>query len=247
MKVEGSHVFEAPRETVYEMLQNPEVLAKIIPGCEQLNRISDTEYNAALEISVGPVKGKFKGKVVLSEQNPFDSYTMAVNGQGMSGFVNGVGKVSLSDHENATTMMSYLGDAQIGGRIASVGQRLVDSAAKALIRQSLEGVDQYIKAYMDALAEAQAQPEPVAAAAVATSMTESATDPVEQPQPQTTVKVVMPEIKPPSQTEFAAGVVKGTLDDLIPKERRPLLIGAGIVLIAIVLLSRRNSSRRKKD
>lgn len=152
MKIDGSYTFEAPRETVFQMLQDPEVLAKIIPGCEQLDLVGENEYEAALEINVGPVKGKFKGKVVLSNLQPPQSYQMEVTGKGAPGFVKGTAQVRLEEQSaaNLATVMSYEGDAQVGGRIASVGQRLVESAAKAMIKQSLEGVNQYVTARIQA-------------------------------------------------------------------------------------------------
>lgn len=210
MKVEGNYTFEAPRETVYDMLQDPEVLAKIIPGCEQLNKVGDNEYEAALEISVGPVKGKFKGKVVLSDLNRPESYKMEINGTGQAGFVKGIGLVKLDD-QGASTPMNYEGDAQVGGRIASVGQRFVESAAKALIKHSLENVNQYIQAHQQAK-EADAPP---------------------------------PEIKAPTQVEFATGVAKEVAKDLVPPNRRPLLIGAGLGLAALAIILLR--PRRKKE
>ncbi len=239
MKIEGTYTFDAPREMVYNLLQDPEVLAKIIPGCEQLTKIAENEYEAALELSVGPIKGKFKGKVELSELQPPESYRMAVSGNGAPGFVKGSGLVQLSEQE-ATTLMSYDGEAQIGGRIASVGQRLVESAAKAMIRQSLEGVNQHIQAHVqvqvDAATQAQvdtdlkaeAQANEAEAVRVATAQK---------------VSVTPPPIQPPSQIEFATGVAKGVLDDLVPADRRPILIGAGLAGVVLFFILTRRSKK----
>jgi carbon monoxide dehydrogenase subunit G len=210
VKVEGSYTFEAPREMTYDMLQDPEVLTKIIPGCEQLNKVGENEYEAALEISVGPIKGKFKGKVLLSDLNRPESYKMEVNGTGQAGFVKGTGLVKLED-QGASTLMNYEGDAQVGGRIASVGQRFVESAAKALIKQSLENVNQHVQAHQQAkVADAPA-----------------------------------PEIKAPTQVEFATGVAKEVAKDLVPPSRRPLVIGAGVGLAVLAFILLR--PRRKKE
>ncbi len=220
MKIDGTYTFEAPRETVFQMLQDPEVLAKIIPGCEQLDLVGENEYEAALEINVGPVKGKFKGKVLLTDLQPPQSYHMEVTGKGGPGFVKGTAQVRLEEQSaaNLATVMSYEGDAQVGGRIASVGQRLVESAAKAMIKQSLEGVNQYVAARIQ---------------------TQNQVEPTAEPVP-------IPEIKAPSQVEFATGVAKEVITDFVPPQRRPLTIGVGLVLLVLILYLVFRPRRKKK-
>jgi uncharacterized protein len=225
VKVEGTYKFEAPREIVFDILQDPEVLSKIIPGCERLNKIGDNEYEADLEIKVGPVNGKYKGKVTLSNIAPPESYTMEVSGNGPTGFVKGTGNVSLQEAESAT-QMAYNGDAQVGGRIASVGQRLVESTAKALIKQSLDGVNEFIKV------KVQAQNQPAAADSGGAAV----------------VATPVVEYKPPTQMEFAAGVAKEVAADLVPAKRRPvLLVGVVVLLIVLFILLRRNSGKKSKN
>lgn len=222
MKVAGNYKFEAPRELVFDILQDPEVLSKIIPGCEQLTKVGENEYEATLEINVGPVKGKYKGKVTLSNIAPPESYTMEVSGNGPTGFVKGTGNVHLQSAEETATLMAYDGDAQVGGRIASVGQRLVESTAKALIKQSLDGVNEFIKV------KVQAESQPVT------------------PDAPSTPTPVPAEYKPPTQMEFATGVAKEVAADLIPAQRRPVvLIAAFLLLVIIFFLLRRNSSKKK--
>jgi carbon monoxide dehydrogenase subunit G len=191
------------------------VLAKTIPGCEQLNRVAEHEYETALSVTVGPIKSQFKAKIVLSDLNPPQSYKMEINANGPAGFAKGTGLVQLEELE-ALTLMSYQGDAQFGGRIVSVGQRLLDTTAKSLTRQSLESMNQYIQAR------------------VSLNQADSSSD-LDQPI----------EIKGPTQTEFATSVAKGVLEELIPPERRPLLIGAGLALAALTFLLLR--PRRKKN
>jgi carbon monoxide dehydrogenase subunit G len=130
---------------VWASLLDPEVLAKTMPGCEKLDKVGDNQYEGAIKIRVGPVQGKFQGKVTLSDLNPPDSYSMQVDGKGPAGFVKGTGKVRL-EAQTVSTLMHYEGDAQVGGRIASVGQRLLDSSAKALTRQSLDSLHEQVKA-----------------------------------------------------------------------------------------------------
>lgn len=149
MKVEGSHPFEAPREVVWPTLLDPHVLAKIMPGCEKLDQIGDNEYEGIIKIKVGPVQGTFNGKVTLANIDAPNGYEMQVSGKGPAGFVNGTGKLWLEGN-NGQTILHYTGDADVGGKIASVGQRLMDTSARAVIRQSLEGLGQQISARQQA-------------------------------------------------------------------------------------------------
>jgi hypothetical protein len=154
MKIEGEYTFNESRDRVWKVLQNPEVLSQALPGCEALEQIGDNEYKATLNVRIGPVQGKFNGTVRLSNLNPPLSYHMMVEGQGPPGFVKGEGDVTLEE-QNGSTIMRYTGDAQVGGRIASVGQRLLDSSARSLTRQGLQSIDKLIQA-------GDATPEPIA-------------------------------------------------------------------------------------
>ena len=145
MQIQGSHTFHAPRQAVWDALLDPTVLSMALPGGEQLEKMSDNEYKAAMNVKVGPVQGKFDGKVELSNIAEPDTYTMKVSGQGAPGFLTGEGNVTLTDVEGGT-LMSYVGDAQVGGRIAGVGQRLIESTAKSIIKQGLAALDGQIQA-----------------------------------------------------------------------------------------------------
>ena len=145
MNIEGTYTFKAPRHIVWETLMDPDALSKAIPGAEKLEKIGENQYEAALNVRVGPVQGKFDGGIELSEINEPNSYHMTVTGQGPAGFLNGAGDVTLSDIEEGT-LMSYSGEAQVGGKIAGVGQRLVDSSAKSITRQGLQALDTLIQA-----------------------------------------------------------------------------------------------------
>jgi hypothetical protein len=211
MKLEGSYTFEAPRDIVWQALLDPEVLARVMPGCERLEQIGPNEYKGSLKIRVGPVQGQFEGLVNLFDINPPNSYRMQVDGKGAPGFVKGAGEVSLED-QGATTLMYYAGEAQVGGRIASVGQRLLDSSAKAITRQSLDALHDQIKVRV------QLDVTSVAEIALAS-----------ESEPPSAVSA-------PSQTEFALGVAKNLLDDLVPATQRPKLVAAGLGLIVLLLL-----------
>ena len=145
MRLEGTYTFEAPRQAVWEALMDPDVLAKVMPGCEKLEQLEENKYKGILNVKVGPVQGKFEGVVTITEVNPPEGYSIQVDGRGPAGFMKGVGQIRLED-QGETTLIHYGGDAQVGGRIASVGQRLLDTTAKSMSRQSLEGLHNQIKA-----------------------------------------------------------------------------------------------------
>lgn len=145
MKVNGSYSFAVPRDVLWPMLLDPHVLASVMPGCEKLERVAENEYTGLLKVKVGPVQGDFIGKIVLSDITTPESYNMVVDGKGAPGFMKGTGSLRL-EADGDSTILHYEGDAQVGGRLASVGQRLLDSSAKAIIRTSLEGLENQVAA-----------------------------------------------------------------------------------------------------
>ncbi len=141
MKIEGEHTFNAPRDVVWATVLDPEVLAKVLPGCEDFKEVGENEFEGLLKIKVGPVQGKCKGNVELTDLVEPSTYNMRVRGKGPPGFVYGKGKLELEDAGNST-VLHYSVDAKVGGRIASVGQRLLDSSSKVITRQALEGLQE---------------------------------------------------------------------------------------------------------
>ncbi|HAJ46659.1 MAG TPA: carbon monoxide dehydrogenase [Alphaproteobacteria bacterium] len=132
MDMTGEYRIAAPRERVWLALNDPEVLRKSIPGCDELTKLSDTEMEAGATVSLGPVKARFKGKVSLSDLNPPESYTLTGEGQGgAAGFAKGQARVLLRADGDAT-IMTYSVNASIGGKLAQLGQRLIDGAAKKM-------------------------------------------------------------------------------------------------------------------
>lgn len=132
MDMTGEYKIAAPRERVWAALNDPDVLRQAIPGCEELNKISETELEAAAKAKIGPVSARFKGKVVLSELNPPESYVLTGEGSGgAAGFAKGEAKVTLVPDGEAT-ILRYAVKATIGGKLAQLGQRLVDGAAKKM-------------------------------------------------------------------------------------------------------------------
>ena len=159
MKLAGEYVFNGPREAVWELVRDPEVLATALPGTQSLTPVSENEYEGEMHVRVGPVAGVFSGRVVASDEVPPESYTLMVEGKGAPGFAKGTGHVQLVDQGDGTTLMKYEGEMQIGGRIASVGQRLMDSASRSMIRQGLEALNKALETRVAAKSEGQQQVE----------------------------------------------------------------------------------------
>ncbi|MES0881942.1 SRPBCC family protein [Roseibium sp. SCP14] len=132
MDMNGSHRIPAKRETVWDALNNPEILQACIPGCESLDKTSETEMTAAVTSKIGPVKAKFKGSVTLENINPPESYTISGEGKGgVAGFAKGSADVKLTEDGNET-VLTYEAKAQVGGKLAQLGSRLIDSTAKKM-------------------------------------------------------------------------------------------------------------------
>lgn len=205
MKVTGSYSFEAPQQTVWEALQNPTVLTSVLPGCDRLEEVGESQWEGDLNIKVGPVQGKFKGRVEMRDLEPPSSFNLKIDGQGSTGFVKATAKVDL-EGVGESTIMHYDSDAQVGGRIASVGQRLLDSSAKSIVQQSLDGLHELMKVAGQSVSEGEK---------AAVSVEQAAAD-----------------FRAPTQAEFAAKVAKDVAKDVVP---RPLLIGGLIIIILIIL------------
>lgn len=132
MEMNGKQLIPVAQDAVWRALNDPAVLKDCIPGCETVERISDEEYAVTLVAAVGPVKAKFKGRMLLKDINPPHSYRLAFEGQGgVAGFGKGEAEVSLAP-EGGSTLMSYSAKAQVGGKLAQVGSRLIDGAAKKI-------------------------------------------------------------------------------------------------------------------
>lgn len=132
MDMTGEQRIPIGQQAVWEALNDPEVLKACIPGCESIERVSETEHHVALTAAVGPVKAKFKGKMLLADLDPPNAYRIAFEGQGgVAGFAKGEARVTLKP-DGTDTLMNYSVHAQIGGKLAQVGSRLIDAAAKKL-------------------------------------------------------------------------------------------------------------------
>ncbi len=133
MDMSGSERITAPVETVWRALNDAEILRQCIPGCEELEKLSDTEMTATVALKIGPVKARFQGAVELSDLNPPHSYTIRGEGKGgVVGFAKGGAEVSLAEDGPDATVLTYVVKAEVGGKIAQLGARLIDSTSKKL-------------------------------------------------------------------------------------------------------------------
>ncbi|TXH38175.1 MAG: carbon monoxide dehydrogenase [Rhodospirillaceae bacterium] len=150
MDLTGEYRIGAPRETVWSALNNPEVLRASIAGCDELTRVSDTEFTARITAKIGPVKAGFGGKVTLSDIDPPNGYTITGEGQGgAAGFAKGSAKVQLdSQEEGRATLLKYAVVAQIGGKLAQIGSRLVEGSAKKMADEFFAAFTEQVHATM---------------------------------------------------------------------------------------------------
>jgi carbon monoxide dehydrogenase subunit G len=161
MDMTGTQRIEAPREAVWAGLNDVAILQQCIPGCESIEKISDTEMNAKVTLKVGPVKASFSGKVTLSDLDPPNGYTITGTGSGgAAGFAKGGAKVRLAPDRTAT-VLSYEVTAEIGGKLAQLGGRLIEGTAKKLAAEFFEKFSQVVAPSAMSLAP------PTAAAAIA--------------------------------------------------------------------------------
>lgn len=130
MTMTGEALLPAPRQDVWAKLNDPDTLKACIPGCEELEKLSDTEFRATVKTKIGPVSARFKGRVNLTDLDPPNGYKIAGEGEGgVAGFAKGGADIKLTEAEGGT-LLSYNVEAQIGGKLAQLGQRLVNGAAK---------------------------------------------------------------------------------------------------------------------
>jgi len=144
MHIEGSYDFDFERELVWDVLMDIDVLGSIIPGSKGLEKIGENKYQSKLSVRVGPVNGKFESQFELVDVNEPESYRLLVEGKGPAGHVTGEGTIRLESADDKT-VMRYAGDARIGGKIAAVGQRLLDVAAKQIAKQSLKKLSKQVE------------------------------------------------------------------------------------------------------
>ena len=228
MKIKGKHTLSVPRDVVWEAILDPDVLSRTLPGCEDMAPVGDNRFRGKLKMKVGPVQGLFEGGVELLDLDPPNGYNLKMDGKGAPGFVNGTGSLRLEDTDDAGTLLHYDIDAKVGGRIAAVGQRLLDSSAKVLTRQGLQGLEKQLEARVAAAAEAAG---PTADAGAEEHVETTAPDAAATPPELQTAAVA------PSQAAFAGKFAAG-----LARELWPYLAGGALVLLAAVAISLRACS-----
>jgi len=224
MKLAGEYLFEAEIQEVWDALFDPAVLAAVMPGCEKLELV-DGAYVGEIKVKVGPIQGKFAGKVDLVDLVPPTSYRMIVDGKGAQGFVKATAKISLAA-DGTSTRITYDADAQVGGKIATVGQRLVETSARAIVKQSLEGLAENVVirsgAHRRAKAKAEAADVPAADVPVAIEAAPVVTEPA---------PVV---VEPITYKQADASKIAGAVAKEVGKTYGPIL-GVVLIVLAVVI------------
>jgi uncharacterized protein len=144
MQVSGEHSFAAPPEDVWRFLLDPEVLTASLPGCERLEEVGPDEYEATMTIGIAMIKGKYDGKVKITDKDEPHSYKMAVEGKGPQGQVSGVGTIELEPKDGGT-LVHYAGDATVRGVLARVGARVMQPAAKMITGQFFDRMEKHAR------------------------------------------------------------------------------------------------------
>ena len=177
MEFTGEYRIAAPRARVWQALNDPEALKASIPGCQSVAKVTDTEFTATVQAKVGPVSAKFSGKVTLSDIDPPNGYTITGEGQGgVAGFGKGGAKVRLADDGACGTVLSYAAEAQVGGKLAQIGSRLIDGAARKI-------ADDFFASFAEKLAAETPPTAPASPPTAAPAPTGEPTTPASQPTP----------------------------------------------------------------
>lgn len=142
MKFSGSQTINAPRDRVWTMLNDIEALRTLIPGVQSLEEVAPNSYKGVAKIGIANIKGEYTGTVKLTDINAPTSYRLEGEGRGKPGHVKGEGRIELTEDGPTTTTLNYTADVQVGGMIASIGQRLIEGATKLLINQGMKALVQ---------------------------------------------------------------------------------------------------------
>jgi uncharacterized protein len=238
MNIEGTHEFNAPQELVWNMLLDPVVLAKVMPNCQALEKVGEGEYEGKMKIQVGPVQGLFQGKVTLTNLNPPESYRMQVQGKGPAGIVDGEGDVRL-EAIDGKTIMHYTGEAKVSGKIASIGQRLMDTSARAITKQSLDNLASQIEAVQNPqTAPPEVAPTQSEEIPPSTPVESGASRMASEPPPTFSANAAppRPETSSPSTFQFASSIARELFDEFVPADKQKWVLAAlGFLVIHLYL------------
>lgn len=141
MQITGEQRIAAPREQVYDAMLDPEVLKDALPGCEKLEEVGENEYIATMTIGVAMIKGKYDGKVKITDQNRPESFIMHIEGKGPQGQLSGEGQLNFEDDGEGGTLVKYAGDANVRGTLARIGSRVIQPAAKMIVGKFFESLE----------------------------------------------------------------------------------------------------------
>ena len=142
MILTGTFTFNGPRTAVWDLLQDPAVLAKALPGTKSLTKTAEDRYQGVMKVSVGPMTAaEFAVNVELTDKVAPEKFSMHIDGKGAVGFTKGTATIALREESGPVTVMQYSSDVQIGGKIAAVGQRLLESVGKMMTKQALESLN----------------------------------------------------------------------------------------------------------
>jgi uncharacterized protein len=249
MKLSGSHPLPYPRPVVWRALMDPEVLSRTLPGCERLEATGDGAFAGSLSVQVGPVRGQFDGTLEMTERVEPERYHMRLAGQGSSGFLSGEGQVRLEEAEGgAATLLHYDLEAQVGGRIAGVGQRLLDSSARVIARQGLEGLEKQLAVRHVAAGGQVGGGGGGGEGSVGGGTSEGGVAEADGEVPGVVGSEGGGEVRServtarpggvgaaPSQREFAGRYVRGMWEELVPAAARPWVV-VGVVAVVVVVV-----------
>ncbi len=250
MDMKGEERIPAPREAVWEALNDPEILKACIPGCQTLEKTSDTSFSATVQAKVGPVKAKFTGDVTLSDIDPPKGYKISGEGKGgAAGFAKGGAVVSLTE-DGSDTVLSYEVEANVGGKLAQIGSRLIDSTAKKMAGEFFSKFSEEVSARASAGGAVPAEAAPAEAAPAEAAPAAEAPAPETPASAGAAAAAVSAPVEPapkaapeaaPSETDVKAAAAKAATEaaDQVAKTRKGLspviwivaLIGVAGVLI----------------
>jgi carbon monoxide dehydrogenase subunit G len=254
VKITGTYTIDAPLAQVWAALNDMEVLARIVPGCERLDQIGENEYEGRIKIGIQAIKGTYNGRIRIEDIQPPHHYKLIASGRSANGVVDGAGTVDLAE-QDGKTILTYGGDAQIGGMLASVGQRLIEGASKQMINQSLKAlVEQLTLRNSDSAAEKAAEAAPPAetsAAAAENGVAPAAVYAAAAPVAAVAIPVAPPVPPAPEPATFERrsvvvpdheqlkpeSVVRGVMNDML--KERPWLPWVVIAFLLGVVFGRR--------
>jgi len=221
MDMTGEYIIPAPRQKVWDALNDTEILKQAIPGCETITKHSDTEMSATVRAKVGPVSARFGGKVTISDRDPPNGYKIMGEGTGgPAGFAKGGATVSLRD-DNGETVLSYKVDANVGGKLAQIGSRLIDATARQM-------ADNFFSKFAQVVVSSNPPPSASAATPVANAGAAAEAPPVavavNPPPPGTSVEAPPVHLTPPPSAPSSGGRLS------------PMVWVGALAVVVIVLL-----------